>query len=188
VIGSSHTPDAGDAAAGWITAIAEVGDRESFISLFNHFAPRVKSYLIRRRVDEQRAEELTQDAFLTVWRKAGQFDPSRASAGAWIFTIARNLWIDAIRREHHPDDGCMPDPPETPATPEDELKTVEGVARLQSALKTLPIEQAQVMRLSFFEDFTHWEIAKTLDLPLGTVKSRIRLATGHLRRALEGYI
>lgn len=177
-----------DAAADWIVAIAELGDRGSFVALFTHFAPRVKAYLMRRRVDEQRAEELTQDAFLTIWRKAGQFDPLRASAAAWIFTIARNLWIDAMRREHRPDDGCVPGALDDPATPEDELETVEGAARLRTALQTLPVEQARVMRLSFFEDLTHGEIAETLDLPLGTVKSRIRLATAHLRRGLEGII
>ena len=136
----------------------------------------------------QVAEELAQETFLMVWRKANQFDPTRASAGAWIYTIARNLRVDLLRRERHPDDGCIGEPPSAQRTPEDELKVLEAERRLRDAIENLPREQAEVVRLSYFEDQTHPEIADRLGLPLGTVKSRIRLASTQLRSTLAGMV
>jgi RNA polymerase sigma-70 factor (ECF subfamily) len=179
--GSNHPEEAAD----WIAAIAANRERESFILLFRVYAPRVKGYLLRQRVGDAQAEELTQETFLAVWRKAEQFNPLRASPSAWIYTIARNLWIDVLRRERHPDDGRAAPPLETQLTPEEALRVAEGEERLRAALVTLPVEQSDVLRLSFFDEQTHAEIAEFLGLPLGTVKSRIRLAMAHLRRALE---
>ncbi len=174
--------------ADWIVGIAASRDRECFISLFTLFAPKVKAYLLRQGVVEQSAEELAQETLLAVWRKAGQFDPERATAGAWIYTIARNLRVDLIRRERHPDDGRIAEPALEQVTPEQQLKTSEGEKRVRAAIDRLPPEQAQVMRLSFFDERSHPEIACDLGLPLGTVKSRIRLATAQLRSALEGIV
>lgn len=182
---TDRAPQASDDATAWVVAIAERRCRASFILLFTHYAPRVKGYLLRRGAPEAQAEELAQEALLSVWRRADQFDPSRASASAWIFTIARNLWIDAIRHDRHPDDGRLEPPLERERTPEDLLRMIESTQRLRRALAALPAEQATVLRLSFFEEQTHAEIALNLSLPLGTVKSRIRLATTQLRRALE---
>ena len=91
--------------ANWIVAVAQDRDRGAFISLFNALAPQVKGYLIRQGATEQNADELTQEAFLAVWREADKYDPSRAAGSAWIYTIARNLLVYHFRREHHPDDG-----------------------------------------------------------------------------------
>jgi RNA polymerase sigma-70 factor (ECF subfamily) len=176
-----------DEPEGWIIGIAERQDRSCFVALFTHFAPKVKGHLLSRGVREPVAEELTQETFLTIWRKAGQFDPDRASAAAWIYTIARNRRIDVLRREFPADDGrCGEQPPEPP-TPEHELRTLEAERRVRMAVDGLPIEQATVLRLSYFEDLTHAEIASQLGLPLGTVKSRIRLASAHLRSTLDGW-
>lgn len=172
----------------WIVAVAAERDCDCFIALFNQFAPRVKSHLLRHGTAEQTAEELAQETLLAVWRKANQFDPGRASAGAWIYTIARNLRVDVLRQERHFDDGRIAEPAAEQPTPEQELKSAQGVARVRAAIDTLPAEQAEVLRLSFFEDLTHPEIAANLGLPLGTVKSRIRLATAHLRLALDGFV
>lgn len=172
----------------WIVAVAASRDRGCFISLFTFYAPRVKAYLLRHGVGQQHAEELAQETLLAVWRKAGQFDPDRATAGAWIYTIARNLRVDLLRHERHPDDGRLAEPAIAQLTPEQELKTSEGEKRIHAAINQLPREQAEVMRLSFFEELSHPEIAVDLGLPLGTVKSRIRLATAHLRQALERFI
>ena len=180
-------PIAADHPGDWIVAIAEHRDRESFIALFTSFAPKVKGYLLRHGLAEQVAEDLAQETLLAVWRKAEQFDPMRASAGAWIYTIARNLRVDLLRRELHPDDGCIGEMPIAQPTPEDELKALEAEKRLRAAIETLPREQAQVLQLSYFEERTHSEIASRLGLPLGTVKSRIRLASTHLRSALGGF-
>jgi RNA polymerase sigma-70 factor (ECF subfamily) len=171
----------------WIVAIAQGRSRGSFALLFARFAPRVKSYLLKLGAKPELAEELAQETLLTVWRKADYFDPSRASASTWIFTIARNLRIDAIRRERHPDDlADEPDllPPEE-TRPDDALSASEREGKLRIALKALPPEQAEVVALSFFHDKAHAEISAELGVPLGTVKSRLRLAMVRLRAQLE---
>ena len=168
-----------------IAAIAARGDRAAFAGLFGHFAPRVKSYMLRMGATPQQAEELAQETLLTVWRKAAAFDPAKAAASTWIFTIARNLRIDALRRERRPDP--EPDPSETPdadPTPDAALVATQSEGRVRHALLSLPAEQAEVIRLSFFSDKPHSEIAAELGLPLGTVKSRMRLAMGRLRDLL----
>ncbi len=168
-----------------LCAVAE-RDKASFASLFRHFAPRVKSYMLRLGSDDSQAEDLAQEAMATVWRKAGQYDPARAAASTWIFTIARNLRIDAFRRTNRPeldpeDPALVPDaPPQGDAVVEQK----QNAARIQAALAELPEEQRQVMHMSFFDEKTHSEIAETLDLPLGTVKSRIRLAFGRVKASI----
>ena len=169
-----------------VLAIAARQDKESFAALFSYFAPRVKTYLVRLAIQPALAEELAQEAMLTVWRRAAAFDPARASASTWIFTIARNLRIDAARRARYPaalaDD---PFPPSAAVVPADAMMADERAARLKSSLAALPPEQMEIVRLSFFEDKPHSEIASELGLPLGTVKSRLRLAMAHLRPLLE---
>jgi RNA polymerase sigma-70 factor (ECF subfamily) len=171
----------------WIVAIADSRSRECFALLFSRFAPRVKSYLLKLGAPPELAEELAQETLLTVWRKAAYFDPSRASASTWIFTIARNLRIDVIRRERHPDD--LEGEPELKsaetARADEALSAGEREQRLRGALKTLPKDQAEVVRLSFFHDKAHAEISTDLGVPLGTVKSRLRLAMVRLRAQLE---
>ena len=169
-----------------VVRIGRDGDREAFKALFASFAPRVKTYLIRHGATPAQAEDLAQETLLAVWRKASYFDPARASVAAWLFTIARNLRIDALRREravfaYDLDPPEQPD--ETPAADE-QLASAERESRLREALKFLPLEQLEVIRLSFFQDRPHSEIAEQLKLPLGTVKSRLRLAMARLRGVL----
>ena len=171
----------------WIVAIATERSRESFALLFGRFAPRVKSYLMKLGARPDQAEELAQETLLSVWRKAAYFDPARASAATWIFTIARNLRIDALRRDRHPED-LIDEPELKPAEevrPDDALSMTQREKRLRLALKSLPREQAEVVQLSFFQDKAHAEISEHLGLPLGTVKSRLRLAMVRLRAQLE---
>lgn len=169
-----------------VLAIAQRQDKQAFAQVFAYYAPRVKSYLMRQGADDGQAEEIVQETMLTLWRKAGMFDPAKASAGTWIFTIARNLRIDAIRKsrrpEFDPDDPAFVPDPERAA--DDSLQADQMRARVRAALNDLPEEQATVVRLSFFEDKPHGEIAKQLALPLGTVKSRLRLAMRRIRTAL----
>jgi RNA polymerase sigma factor (sigma-70 family) len=171
----------------WNALVAEVGanrDRSAFQALFAHFAPRLKAYLMRLSVSGSQAEDLAQEAMLMVWRKAALFDPAKASASTWIFTIARNLRIDAIRRERRP----AFDPVDF--TPEDEESAEAGMSRdqdagsLRQALTLLPPDQAEIVNLSFFSDKPHSQIAAELGIPLGTVKSRLRLAMARLRVAM----
>lgn len=176
----------GQDVAGLICAIAREKDRAAFVTLFRHYAPRIKTWLIRRGAAAEAAEELAQEALLTIWRKAGAFDPAGASAPAWIFTIARNLWIDRVRHEgraklHDVYELLEGDAPERP---DDALNASEREQRVRDALTQLPADQIRVVELSFIEGRAHADIAQMLDIPLGTVKSRLRLAMGRLRALL----
>ncbi len=176
-----------DELSGLLIAVAEHKDRKAFIKLFEHFGPRVKSYLKRLGVNDSEADDLMQEVMLTVWRRAEQFDCRKARASTWIFTITRNKRIDAIRRERRPeldpnDPALVPDRDEDPS---EAVSANEWRAAIKRAIDEVPEEQAKLLRMSFFEDKTHDAIATELDLPLGTVKSRIRLAVAKLRRSLE---
>lgn len=169
-----------------IEAVARSRDIGAYREVFDYYAPRVKAYIIRLGADAGAADELAQEALLNVWRKAHLFDRSKASAGTWIFTIARNLRIDAIRREKRPE----LDPEDPALVPEPEASADMALAREQegrlvrNAMGKLPPEQAEVVRLSFFEEMSHSAIAEHLEIPLGTVKSRLRLACGRMRSLL----
>ena len=174
-------------AADLIEAIASHQDRAAFASLFGHFAPRVKAFIMRGGTDAETAQEIAQEALIMVWRKAASFDRSRASAATWIYTIARNKRIDLLRRAARPidtDDWLVVYAPEE----EDADKSVlagQTYTRVKELLGGLSADQLVVIQKAFFEDKTHTVIAEELKLPLGTVKSRIRLALGRLREALE---
>lgn len=167
--------------------IAERRDKGSFRRLFDHFAPRLRAYLRRLGSVDASAEELVQEVMLTVWRRAGQYDPRRAGVATWIFTIARNRRIDLLRRERRPELDPN-DPALVPAEPkaaDDRVAARENEVALRNAIKTLPQEQASLLHMAFFEDKSHSVIAAELSLPLGTVKSRLRLAIQKLRVSLE---
>jgi len=169
-----------------IVAVANHGDRAAFGQLFEYFGPRLKSYFIRAGLAASQAEELAQETMLSVWRKADQFDPSRAGASTWIFVIARNLRIDLLRRQRS-EQSAVSDPFETSEAPllaDETVGAAEREAQVRAALQQLSPEQSAVVRLSFFSDTPHGEIAKQLNIPLGTVKSRIRLAVARLRELL----
>lgn len=168
-----------------LLAIASQRDRGQFALLFDHFAPRLKSFFLRLGLASGHAEDLAQETMLMVWRKAALFDPDRAQASTWIFTIARNLRIDMKRRERDPQ--ALQEFFERPGepTPSDHLMSSQREALVRSAMRTLPREQAEAIRLSFFEDRPHSEIAAMLGVPLGTVKSRVRLAMARLRGLVE---
>lgn len=179
-------------AAQWsrlIEAVAARQDRDAFAELFEHFAPRVKTFMRRSGASEASAEEVAQETLLTVWRKAKLFDPSSAGASAWIFTIARNLRIDLARSERRRqpfgssdvDAEFQVDPS---PLPEARLVAAQSEARVRAALAELSEEQMRVVELSFYEEKTHPDIAETLRIPLGTVKSRLRLAMKRLRGRL----
>lgn len=180
-------PD-GDELARLIGQVATERDRQAYARLYSYFAPRLNAFLRRSGLPPNTAEEIAQEVMLSVWRKASYFDPARAGAATWIFTIARNLRIDHLRRLRTASAG-EEEPVEIETAPSGEtlLLTAEREARVREALKTLSDEQATVLRLSFFSEKAHSEIARELGLPLGTVKSRVRLALGRLRVLLEGH-
>lgn len=168
-----------------IEAVALSRDRDAFAALFQHYAPRLKAWLIKSGASPGVAEDFAQDAMLTVWRKADLFDPRRAHAATWIFTIARNRRIDVLRRDRRP----LPVPDislagETPARPDDLLEGEQDAGRVREAMRALNADQLEVIRMAFFQEQPHSEIAERLGLPLGTVKSRIRNAMIKLRALL----
>ena len=167
-------------------------DRSAFACLYGYYAPRVKAFLMRSGMSPGQAEELAQDTMISVWRKAGTFDPAKAGVSTWIYTIARNLRIDQLRRntetsvsmgEATQDDSDLECVDASPSLL-DQLAASQLQAEVREALAALPPEQQEILRLSFFEEKPHAAIAASLSLPLGTVKSRIRLAIGHLRQKL----
>lgn len=170
-----------------IQAVGRNQDKQAFRRLFEHFAPRVKAYLIRMGSDPAQAEDLMQEAMLMVWRRSESFDPSQAGASTWIFTIARNKRIDSLRRERRaeldPEDPSLV--PAAPASADSVISAQERAGQLRIAIAALPGEQARLLQLAFYEDKTHSEIAADERLPLGTVKSRLRLALGRLRKHVE---
>lgn len=175
-----------DSHAALLLAVAHRQDKEAFATLFNAYAPRLKAWLQRGGAEPNQAEEMAQEAMLVVWRKAALYDPARSEPATWIFTIARNLRLDALRRARlevgEVEDTC-------PVAPADAvLATEQRAQRLRDAMAQLPHEQAEALRLAFFEEFSHSRMEAKLGVPLGTVKSRLRLAMARLRVALQGRI
>jgi RNA polymerase sigma-70 factor (ECF subfamily) len=186
---SAFTPDGSiEATEAQLLLRIAARDREAFALLFSRIAPMVKGYLLRLGCSTAAAEELTQDVMLTVWRKAERFDPAKASAMTWLFVIARNRRIDSLRRERavviygiEPPDVAD----ENAARPVEAVDDARRDDRVRIALAELSPDQREVVQRSYFEEEPHTAIAASLGLPLGTVKSRLRLAMKKLRDRLE---
>lgn len=190
--GAPGATPAGAALSGCVLAVARRSDHAAFAALFSHFAPRLKTYFRRAGMTDAAAEELAQETMTLVWRKADRFDPAKAAASTWIFAIGRNVRTDALRRGRQapaPTDGATgeaPCPPEhgDGADAEDLVASAQREERLRRALRALPREQVEVLRMSYFADRSHTEIGHALGVPLGTVKGRLRQALARLRAAL----
>lgn len=171
-----------------LVAIGENRDEQAFAAVYDYFAGRVKSFLIGKGMNEDSAEELMQEIMLIIWRRAESYDPAKAAASTWIFTIARNRHIDFLRGnsriEVELDDEILELETTERDVQEKHVDDEHAAARLARALETLPQEQRQVMHLSYFRGQSHGAIARWLDLPIGTVKSRIRLAMQAVRTQL----
>jgi RNA polymerase sigma-70 factor (ECF subfamily) len=168
-------------------AVADRRDHTAFSDLYDYFAPRLKSWLLRQRMPETEAEELVQEVMVVLWHKAGLYDPLRSSLSTWLFRIARNRRIDAQRRSKtrvFDENDPILHPPAGPGA-DIILEGEDRDARVRSALAMLPPEQQSLLRAAFFAGQSHSEIAAETGLPLGTVKSRIRLAFGKLKKSLE---
>lgn len=165
-----------------LVAVGKSKNRDAFIRVFEHFAPRVKSFLMKGGMTAELADELAQETMLTVWQKADVYDPQQSAASTWIFTIARNKRIDALRKAGRPQAELSDPMMVSDLIAPDELTCMnEQRERLNKALKELPEEQAALIRKSFLEEKPHTDIAEETNIPLGTVKSRIRLALEKLR-------
>ncbi len=174
--------------ANHLAQISQRQDKEAFRDVFVHFGPRLKSFMIKKGADVNQAEELVQETMLTVWRKAALYSPEKGTVTTWIFTIARNLRIDRIRRESSQQFTDLEDydaPSDDPGS-DDQVSLMQQQVQVREALKALPEEQREIIHMSYILDMPQSEIAERLDLPLGTVKSRMRLAYRKLRKSLEG--
>lgn len=169
-------------------AIAAERDRAAFKRIFDHFAPRVKAYLKRVGASDEVAEDLAQETLLAVWRRASQFDRRKAALSTWVFTIARNKRIDALRKERRPEHDLEDPLRDEISAPrgDDYVQFSQTQSIIREAVATLPKEQADLLKIFYFEEKTHTAIAEQYNIPLGTVKSRLRLALGKLRGALGG--
>ncbi len=173
--------------ADWIGHMARIRDAQdqaAFVELFRHFAPRVKAFLMKSGASEPLAEECTQEVMATLWRKAHMFDPARASVATWIFTIARNRKIDMLRKQRRPEPEDLPWGPAEEPDQEDVMALQQESERLSEAIAQLPEKQRELIEKAYFGDLSHSEIAAETGLPLGTIKSRIRLALDRLRHAM----
>jgi RNA polymerase sigma-70 factor (ECF subfamily) len=174
--------------AEWADCIARIcadQDEAAFVSLFEYFAPRVKGFLMKSGASATLAEECAQDVMATVWQKAHQFDPTRASVATWVFTIARNRKIDMLRRQRRPEPDDLSWGPEEEPDQADIMVLQQESERLAVALKALPEKQRVLVERAYFGDLSHGEIAAETGLPLGTIKSRIRLALERLRHEMK---
>lgn len=173
----------GQYASRLMSGVARNRDPEAFRALFELFAPRVRAFIARRESDQAAVEDVVQETFVNVWRKAHLYDAGKASPATWIYTIARNARIDLLRKGIRPaidmtDPALVPDPV---LTPQQHISQAEQSLKLERALASLPEEQREVLHLAFFAEMPHAEVAQRLGLPLGTVKSRIRLALRRIR-------
>jgi len=169
----------------WMLAIRDNRDRVAFAALFDHFAPRLKGFVMRSGIGSGQAEEIVQDVMLTVWRKAALFDPHRAPVSAWIYQITRNRQIDVIRKENRP----LPEELAEDHTAEPDAAQILAVeqeaGQLKQALSRLRTDQREVIEKAYLGEMTHQEIGRLTGLPLGTIKSRIRLGLERLRHELK---
>lgn len=170
---------------GHIRRIRTGRDQSAFAELFRHFAPRVKAFLMKSGASETLAEECTQEVMATLWHKAHMFDPERASVATWIFTIARNRKIDMLRKMRRPEPEDLPWGPEHEPDQEDVIALQQETEKLGDALTRLPRKQRELVEKAYFGDLSHSQIAAETGLPLGTIKSRIRLALERLRHEMK---
>nr|WP_321444027.1 sigma-70 family RNA polymerase sigma factor [uncultured Cohaesibacter sp.] len=171
-----------------LVSVGSKRDRTAFRGLFDHFAPRLKSFYLKAGTNPQMAEELVQETFAQIWRKGHLYDPGKAAASTWIFTIARNLRIDRLRSEKsfiYKDQDFFASQLVFDEEQTQDVHRSELVDRVSKALALLPANQAEIVSMAFYEEATHADIAQKLSLPLGTVKSRMRLAFGRLRKILS---
>lgn len=172
-----------------LVRVGQKKDRAAFVALFEYYAPRVKSYLLKHGASNSAAEEVVQNTFVTLWEKAAGYDPGKAAASTWIFTIARNKRIDALRREKfievNTDNNALQN---ASYVQEEAYAGKDEIRQLNTAIDSLPKNQAELLRMAFFEDKSHQTISDEMHLPLGTVKSRLRLAMEKLKKQLKGKI
>jgi len=167
-----------------MVAVRDNQDKAAFAELFGYFGPRVKSFLMKSGASPDLAEECTQEVMVTLWRKAHMFDPAKASVSTWIFTIARNRKVDLLRKQRRVEPEDLPWGPEADPQQDEALALQQETEILGEAIAALPDKQRELIEKAYYGELSHSEIAAQTGLPLGTIKSRIRLALDRLRHAI----
>lgn len=170
----------------WMLAVRDDRDKQAFAQLFDFFAPRLKGFIMRSGVSSAEAEDIVQDVMLSVWRKAASFDPHRAQVSSWVYQIARNRQVDVLRKTRRP----VPEELKQETTTEvDSVQIIaleQEASKLRDALSTLSEDQREMVEKAYLGELSHSEIQAETGLPLGTIKSRIRLGLERLRHELKG--
>lgn len=184
---NEHTDVSGADAERLMKRISEFRDKTAFQELYRLYAPRLKGFFLKAGCESDVAEEISQETMISVWRKAAMFDPAKAKFSTWLFTVARNKRIDLIRRQNRPqiDETMYLATVEPIEMPDEQVSQIHDRAQVEAILKYLPAEQLHVLKMAFFEEKSHQMIADETGIPLGTIKSRIRLALGRLKTVLE---
>lgn len=172
-----------------LQTVAQTQDKQEFAKLFKHFAPLIKAFALNgSALAAAHAEELVQEVMIKVWQKATAYNPHKAAASTWIYTIARNCRTDMYRRLQKFDTPISADDI-WPEGESDEMfvavQQKRDATRIREMLQELPHEQCQILMKVYMEGKSHSEVAEELDLPLGTVKSRVRLAMKKLQLTAE---
>ncbi|MDZ7784591.1 MAG: sigma-70 family RNA polymerase sigma factor [Halioglobus sp.] len=190
--GGSGTTESGNRADEWsecLALIAAHSDRAAFTRLFRHFAPLMKAFALSgSTLSANHADELVQEVMLKVWQKAGAFNPDKAAASTWIYTIARNCRTDLFRRLNKFDTPLAAEDVTGDIGTEDAFMALHqkrAAERIRQMMGELPNDQAQILAKVYMEGKSHSEVAGELDIPLGTVKSRVRLALQKLHIQFE---
>lgn len=174
-----------DHVAPLIEAVSTHRDRAAFKSIYTEFGPKIKAYAVKQGMVET-AEELVQEVMVNIWRRAQQFDRSKAGGSTWIFAITRNARIDLLRKLNRISNETQVETDylwSLPGTddPTSAFQQALTAKQIRQSLDTLPIEQRDVIAKVYLEDKSHQRVADELSLPLGTVKSRVRLALQKLK-------
>ncbi len=169
----------------WMLDVRDNRDRDAFAAIFDHFAPRLKGFVMRSGTSAAQAEEIVQDVMLTVWRKSDQFDPARAQVSAWIYQITRNRQIDVLRKENRPIPDELTIDPEAAPDASQVIAVEQEAGKLKQAIARLKPDQRRIIEQAYLGELTHQEISTRTGLPLGTIKSRIRLGLEKLRHDLK---
>ena len=174
----------------WLQQIAKARDKQAFSAVFSWFAPKIKRFGIKQFSSEATANELIQTTLSNVWRKAHLYNPDKGAATTWVYSIMRNAAFDIQRKIHSQREDQLSDdiwPMVESSTVTDQVFTDHlALKQLQSLLQLLPANQKQVVEAVYFQELSHEQLAKQLGVPLGTVKSRLRLAMAKLKQQLGG--
>lgn len=165
-----------------LSRVARERDRSAFAAVYDRFSPRVYGFLLKLLGNRPDADDVLQETFLQVWNQAGRFDPARANPDGWVLMIARSRAADRLRKRANSRTAGEPvNEPSTTAHPGERIEAADEAGRVSAALTRIPPEQGDLIRLAFYDGLTHEQIARRLGLPLGTVKTRIRLGMMRLR-------